>query len=92
MTISLFFTNKGYHPQLTFSLWDISSHIAHKVAQDLWSLHQFLHEEIDTANKAYAKHADAKQEDTPDWAPSTQVWLNRRNLQMQHPSLKLDHK
>ncbi|KAG6894021.1 hypothetical protein C0992_007830, partial [Termitomyces sp. T32_za158] len=56
----------GYHPQLTFSLRNIPSHVAHKVAQDLRSLHQFLREEIDTANKAYTKHADAKQEDTPN--------------------------
>ncbi|KAG6876004.1 hypothetical protein C0992_001437, partial [Termitomyces sp. T32_za158] len=77
---------------LTFSLWDIPSYIAYEVAQDLQSLHQFLHEEIDTANKAYTKHADAKQEDTPNWAPSTQVWLDQHNLQMQRLSLKLDHK
>ncbi|KAG6890473.1 hypothetical protein C0992_001330 [Termitomyces sp. T32_za158] len=55
-----------------FSLWDIPFHITHEVAQDLQSLHQFLHEEINTANKAYSKHADAKQEDTLDWAPGTQ--------------------
>ncbi|KAG6895920.1 hypothetical protein C0992_011572 [Termitomyces sp. T32_za158] len=71
---------------------DIPSHIAHKVAQDLRSLHQFLHEEIDTANKAYAKHANAKREDTPDWTPGTQVWLDRRNLRTWRPFLKLDHK
>ncbi|KAG6874879.1 hypothetical protein C0992_006100, partial [Termitomyces sp. T32_za158] len=58
--VSPFFANKGYHPQLTFSLWDIPSYITHKVAQDLQSLHQFLCKEIDTANKAYSKHADAK--------------------------------
>ncbi|KAG6884707.1 hypothetical protein C0992_005889, partial [Termitomyces sp. T32_za158] len=48
---------------------DIPLHIAHKVAQDLQNLHQFLCKEIDTANKAYAKHADAKKKTPPTEPP-----------------------
>ncbi|KAG6884270.1 hypothetical protein C0993_012632, partial [Termitomyces sp. T159_Od127] len=53
-----------------------SSHVAHKVAQDLQSLHQFLQDKINIANKAYAKHADAHRGVTLNWTPSTIVWFN----------------
>ncbi|KAG5729763.1 hypothetical protein E4T56_gene916 [Termitomyces sp. T112] len=33
--VSPFYANKGYNPQLTLSLKDIPSHVAHKVAKDL---------------------------------------------------------
>ncbi|KNZ81044.1 hypothetical protein J132_03033 [Termitomyces sp. J132] len=59
------------------SLKNIPSHVAHKVAEDLQSLHQFLQDKIDTANQAYSKHADAHRKPTPDWPPSTLVWLNQ---------------
>ncbi|KAG5722479.1 hypothetical protein E4T56_gene2867 [Termitomyces sp. T112] len=90
--VSSFYANKGYNPQLTLSLKDIPSHAAHKVAEDLRSLHQFLRDEINTANQAYSKHADAQCNPTPDWPPGTLVWLDRRNLKTQRPSIKLDHK
>ncbi|KAG5718344.1 hypothetical protein E4T56_gene8365 [Termitomyces sp. T112] len=90
--VSPFYANKGYNPRLTLSLKDIPSHIAHEVAKDLRSLHQFLWDEIDTTNQAYSKHADACPKPTPDWPPSTLVWLDRRNLKTWRPSIKLDHK
>ncbi|KAG6868024.1 hypothetical protein C0993_008260 [Termitomyces sp. T159_Od127] len=64
--VSPFYANKGYNSQLTLFLRDIISHVAHKVAQDLQSLYQFLQDEINIANKAYAKHADAHCEVTPN--------------------------
>ncbi|KAG5720923.1 hypothetical protein E4T56_gene407 [Termitomyces sp. T112] len=45
-----FYANKGYNPQLTLSLKDIPSHVTHQVTEDLRSLHQFLRDEINTAN------------------------------------------
>ncbi|KNZ75786.1 hypothetical protein J132_01532 [Termitomyces sp. J132] len=74
--VSPFYANKGYNPRLTLSLKDIPSHVAHKVTEDLRSLHQFLQDEIDTANQAYSKHADARRKPTPDWPPGTLVWLD----------------
>ncbi|KAG5729747.1 hypothetical protein E4T56_gene947 [Termitomyces sp. T112] len=56
--VSPFYANKGYNLQLTLSLKDIPSHIAHKVVKDLQSLHQFLWDKINTANQAYSKHAN----------------------------------
>ncbi|KAG5734564.1 hypothetical protein E4T56_gene5516 [Termitomyces sp. T112] len=68
--VSPFYANKGYNPRLTLSLKDIS-HTAHKVAEDLQSLHQFLQDEINTANQAYSKHADTRCDPTPDWPSGT---------------------
>ncbi|KAG5333584.1 hypothetical protein C0989_005389 [Termitomyces sp. Mn162] len=64
--VSPFYANKGYNLRLTLSLKDIPSHATHKVAEDLRSLHQFLWDEINTANQAYSKHADAQHDPTPD--------------------------
>ncbi|KAG5716920.1 hypothetical protein E4T56_gene8539 [Termitomyces sp. T112] len=72
--------------------WHIPSHVAHKVAKDLQSLHQFLQDEIDTANQAYSKDTDVRRKLTPNWPPGTLVWLDRRNLKTRRPSIKLDHK
>ncbi|KAG5718613.1 hypothetical protein E4T56_gene16575 [Termitomyces sp. T112] len=90
--VSPFYANKGYNPQLMLSLKDIPSHVAHKVAKDLQSLHQFLCNKINTTNQAYSKHADAQCDPTPNWPPSTLVWLNQQNLKTQRPSIKLDYK
>ncbi|KAG5719025.1 hypothetical protein E4T56_gene20411 [Termitomyces sp. T112] len=90
--VSPFYANKGYNPRLTLSLKDISSHIAHKVAEDLRSLHQFLRDKINTTNQAYSKHANACRKPTPDWPPGTLVWLNWQNLKTWRPSIKLNHK
>ncbi|KNZ80381.1 hypothetical protein J132_06118, partial [Termitomyces sp. J132] len=57
--VSPFYANKGYNPWLMLSLKDIPSHVAHKVAEDLRSLHQFLWDKICTANQAYSKHVHA---------------------------------
>ncbi|KAG5716111.1 hypothetical protein E4T56_gene10872 [Termitomyces sp. T112] len=90
--VSPFYANKGYNPRLTLSLKDIPSHIAHEVAEDLRSLHQFLRDEINTANQAYSKHTNTHRKPTPDWPPGTLVWLDRQNLKTWRPSIKLDHK
>ncbi|KAG6880857.1 hypothetical protein C0993_003975, partial [Termitomyces sp. T159_Od127] len=59
---------------------------------DLQSLHQFLWDKTDIANKAYAKYADAHHKVTPNWTPGTLVWLDWHNLKTQRPLIKPDHK
>ena len=45
--VSLFFANKGYHPNLTIhSECDLTSAQAREYSVDLNSLHKFLHEEM----------------------------------------------
>ncbi|KAG5722474.1 hypothetical protein E4T56_gene2871 [Termitomyces sp. T112] len=58
--VSSFYANKGYNPQLMLSLKNSPSHVIHKVAKDLQSLHQFLQNKINTANQAYSKHANTQ--------------------------------
>ncbi|KAG6901504.1 hypothetical protein C0995_011054 [Termitomyces sp. Mi166 len=53
--MSSFFANKEYHPQLTVSLCNIPSHIAHKVTHNLQSLQDQYHDlpppiEVDREN------------------------------------------
>ncbi|KAG5715676.1 hypothetical protein E4T56_gene457 [Termitomyces sp. T112] len=69
--VSPFYANKGYNPQLTLSLKDIPSHVAHEVTKDLQFLYQFLQDMINTDNQAYSKHADTQRNPTPDWLPGT---------------------
>ncbi|KAG5715660.1 hypothetical protein E4T56_gene542 [Termitomyces sp. T112] len=58
LEVSPFYANKSYNPWLMLSLKDIPSYVAHKVAEDLQSLHQSLQDKICTANQAYSKHTD----------------------------------
>ncbi|KAG5720926.1 hypothetical protein E4T56_gene849 [Termitomyces sp. T112] len=90
--VSPFYANKSYNSWLMLFLKNIPSHFTHKIAEDLRSLHQFLQDEINTANQAYSKHANTCCKPTPDWPPSTLVWLNQQNLKTWRPSIKLDHK
>jgi hypothetical protein len=58
---SLFFANKGYHPNLTVHPErDLSSARAREYSDNLDSLHQFLHEEMAHAQVRYQGPADAK--------------------------------
>ncbi|KAG5334175.1 hypothetical protein C0989_004176, partial [Termitomyces sp. Mn162] len=68
--VSPFYANKGYNPRLILSLKDIPSYVTHKVAEDLQSLHQFLWNEINTANQAYSKHANAQCDPTLTGPPA----------------------
>ncbi|KAG5338008.1 hypothetical protein C0989_008477 [Termitomyces sp. Mn162] len=61
-----FYANKGYNSWLTSSLKDVPFYVAHEVAKDLWSLHHFLWNKVNTANQAYSKHADAQCNPTPN--------------------------
>ena len=90
--MSPFFANKGFNPRLTISLDDIPAHEAHKIASDLKSLHTHLREQIQVANKAYARFEDPYRSPTPDWPIGTLVWLDWRNIKTKRPMKKLDHK
>jgi hypothetical protein len=60
-SFSLFFANKGYHPNLTVHPeHDLSSARAREYSVDLDSLHQFLREEMAHAQVRYQGPADAK--------------------------------
>jgi hypothetical protein len=90
--VSPFFANKGFHPRLSISFDNIPSHEARLVAADLKDLHNHLKREIETANEAYQKFANAKRNPTPDWPVGTLVWLKTENIRMKRPSVKLDYR
>ena len=61
ISVSPFFANKGYHPNITVHPeHDLSSAWAREYTVNLESLHQYLHEEMATAQKRYQGPADAK--------------------------------
>ncbi|KAG5734196.1 hypothetical protein E4T56_gene1185 [Termitomyces sp. T112] len=60
--------------------------------QNAFNHQVFLWDKINTTNQAYSKHANAQRKLTPNWPPSTLVWLNQQNLKIQRPSIKLNHK
>ena len=59
--ISPFFTNKGYHPNISIHPErDLTSEGAQEYFIDLDSLHQFLHEEMAAAQLRYQGPTDAR--------------------------------
>jgi len=59
-SISLFFTNKGYHPNITVHpKHDIASSQAHNFVVDLEKLQSILKAEISMAQQCYQKSTDA---------------------------------
>ena len=58
-SVSPFFANKGYHPNLSFyPERDLASSAARDFAIDLNELHEFLKENIADAQKCYQTYAD----------------------------------
>ncbi|ESK80763.1 hypothetical protein Moror_15450 [Moniliophthora roreri MCA 2997] len=52
--VSSFFTNKGYHPNITVHLeYHLASQKAHNYVSNLNNVHQFLCDEIKIAQEAY---------------------------------------
>ena len=60
-SVSPFFENKGYHLSITVHPeHDLSSAQARECAVDLESLHEYLQEEMATAQKCYQGPTDAR--------------------------------
>jgi len=66
--VSPFFTNKGYHPNLSvYPEWDIASFHAHDFILNLDELQDMLKEEITRAQRQYQPSADSRQQQPPDF-------------------------
>ena len=77
--VSLFFANKGYHPNISvFPERDMTSTQAHDYTIDLDSLHQFLQEEMANAQKCYQGPADARRSPAPDFKVGDQVYVKAK--------------
>ena len=91
--VSPFFTNKGYHPNITVHPErDLSSARAREYTVDLESLHQYLHEEMAAAQKRYQGPADARRSPAPNFKVGDQVYVKAKYFRSTRPSKKLSEK
>jgi len=78
--VTLFFTNKGFHPKLEVSIEPVVSEAAHQVVIDLKELNLYLHDQIRCALKQYEAHLASQRLPTPLFEVSNTVWLDLRNI------------
>ena len=91
--ISPFFTNKGYHPNISVHPeHDLTSACAREFTVDLDELHQELHQQISATQCCYQLPADAKQSPAPDFKIGDKVYLNAKFLHTTCSSQKLSNK
>ena len=75
-SVSLFFANKGYHPNITVHpKHDIASFRAHDFAIDLNELQSTLKAEISVAQQHYQKSADVRCSPAPDFKVGDKVFV-----------------
>jgi len=91
--VSPFFTNKGYHPNISvYPERNMTSTRARDYAVDLKSLHQYLQEEMANAQLCYQGLADAKHTPAPDFKVGDQVYVKAKYFRSTRPSKKLSEK
>jgi len=91
--VSPFFTNKGYHPNISiYPERDMTSAWARDYAVDLESLHQYLREEMANAQLCYQGLADAKRTLALDFKVGEQVYVKAKYFRSTRPSKKLSEK
>ena len=77
--VSLFFANKGYHPNISvFPEHDMTSTQARDYAIDSDSLHQFLREEMANTQKRYQGPADTRRSPALDFKVGDQVYVKAK--------------
>jgi len=75
-SVSPFFTNKGYHPNITVHPeCDIASSQACDFAIDLNELQNTLKAEISAAQQCYQKYANVQHSPTPDFKVGNKVFV-----------------
>ena len=75
-SISLFFANKRYHPNITvYPECDIASSQAHDFAVDLNELQSTLKAKISVAQQHYQKSTNVQHSFTPDFKVGNKVFV-----------------
>jgi len=91
--VSPFFTNKGYHPNISvYPERDMTSAWAHDYAVDLESLHQYHQEEMANTQLCYQGLANAKCTPALDFKVGNQVYVKAKYFRSTRPSKKLSEK
>ena len=92
-SVSPFFTNKGYHPNLTVnSEIGLSSTRAQEYTSDLSKLHDFLRLEMALVQKRYQGPTDARRSTPPDFKLGDEVYMKAKYFRSTCPSKKLSDK
>ena len=92
-SVSSFFANKGYHPNITVHpKHDIASSWARDFAVDLNELQSTLKAEISMAQQHYQKSADARCSPAPDFKVDDKVFVKAQFFRTTRPSKKLSEK
>jgi len=88
--VSLFFANKGYHPNIMiYPERDITSSHVHDFIVDLDELQSTLKEEIAKAQRQYQPSANTRYQQPPDFQVRQSVFIKSQYFQMTCPSKKL---
>jgi len=91
--VSPFFTNKGYHLNITvYPKRNIASSRACNFAIDLDELQSTLKTEISMAQQRYQKSADARRSPAPDFKVGDKVFVKAQFFRTTRPSKKLSEK
>src|SRR6202041_1324556 len=89
-SISPFFANKGYHPNITVHPErDLTSARAKEFAVDLDDLHRELREQIAEAQKCYQGPADSRRTSALNFGVGQQVFVKATYFRTTRPSKKL---
>ena len=92
-SVSPFFANKGYYPNITVHpKHDIASSWAHNFAVDLDKLQSTFKAEISTAQQYYQKSADAWHSPAPDFKVGDKVFVKAQFFWTTQPLKKLSEK
>jgi len=92
-SVSPFFTNKGYHLNITVHPeYDIASSQACDFAIDFNELQSTLKAEISMAQQRYQKSTDVQRSPTPDFKVGDKVFVKAQFFQTTWPSKKLSKK
>ena len=92
-SVSPFFANKGYHPDLIVnSEIGLSSTRAQEYTSDLSELHDFLCSEMALAQKHYQGPTDARRSTPPDFKIGDEVYVKAKYFRSMCPSKKLSDK
>jgi len=93
ISVSPFFANKGYHPNITIHPeCNIASSQAHDFAVDLNELQNTLKAEISVAQQHYQKSADVQCSPALDFKVGNKVFVKAQFFQTTQPSKKLSKK
>ena len=91
--MSLFFANKGFHPQLSITpTSEACNQDAMEISGEMTQILEQLQAELQLSQEAQAHAANLHQVLSPSYQTGDLVWLNTKNIRTHRPCKKLDDK